>query len=98
MRLVIAFRAALRACAERKLKNTFAFTSFNGVFAELISSVRSGPVIHERPPVGGLLCIGVTRFELMTFCSQSRRSTRLSYTPSESKYSNKSVEVECERG
>ncbi len=32
------------------------------------------------------MCIGVTRFELMTFCSQSRRSTRLSYTPSECKY------------
>ena len=26
-------------------------------------------------------CIGVARFELTTFCSQSRRSTRLSYTP-----------------
>lgn len=25
--------------------------------------------------------IGVARFELTTFCSQSRRSTRLSYTP-----------------
>lgn len=29
----------------------------------------------------GVFCIGVARFELTTFCSQSRRSTRLSYTP-----------------
>ena len=44
------------------------------------------PMIQEKPPKGGLSCIGVTRFELMTFCSQSRRSTRLSYTPSVCKY------------
>ena len=30
---------------------------------------------------GCLSRIGVARFELTTFCSQSRRSTRLSYTP-----------------
>lgn len=30
--------------------------------------------------------IGIARFELTTFCSQSRRSTRLSYIPSDSKY------------
>ena len=37
---------------------------------------------QKDPLAGVLLRIGVTRFELMTFCSQSRRSTRLSYTPS----------------
>ena len=52
-------------------------------------TVRSGYLeIHKKPPIGRLLCIGVTRFELMTFCSQSRRSTRLSYTPSTGKYRN----------
>ena len=30
----------------------------------------------------GLLAIGATRFERATSCSQSRRSTKLSYAPS----------------
>ena len=54
-------------------------------------TVRTGPKIQEKPPIGGYSCIGVTRFELMTFCSQSRRSTRLSYTPSECKYNKYSL-------
>ena len=45
--------------------------AFWGVLASVsialnISSVRSGPVIHERPPNGGLLCIGVARLRLGT--------------------------------
>lgn len=36
-----------------------------------------------------LFFIGIARFELTTFCSQSRRSTRLSYIPSETKYNKK---------
>ena len=57
--------------------------------------IRLFPYIRKTSPMGGLSCIGVTRFELMTFCSQSRRSTRLSYTPSESKY-NKKIVIEQE--
>ena len=45
------------------------------------------PKIRKRDPQGVLFRIGVARFELTTFCSQSRRSTRLSYTPKCSKYS-----------
>ena len=45
------------------------------------------PKIRKKAPRGGLFRIGVARFELTTFCSQSRRSTRLSYTPKCSKYS-----------
>lgn len=45
------------------------------------------PKIRKKDPQGVLFRIGVARFELTTFCSQSRRSTRLSYTPKCSKYS-----------
>lgn len=59
------------------------FASLSTDFVELTSSVLLAPrQIHKEPPLrGGSLCIGVARFELTTFCSQSRRSTRLSYTP-----------------
>ena len=45
---------------------------------------RSPPAMEaskKKAPFGAFLKIGVARFELTTFCSQSRRSTRLSYTP-----------------
>ena len=71
-----------------KLKNTFTFASLNGVFAELTSLFDLAlPKIKKKHPQGCFLFIGVARFELTTFCSQSRRSTRLSYTPSDCKYS-----------
>ena len=59
------------------------FASLSTDFVELTSSVHLAPLqIHKEPPLrGDSLCIGVARFELTTFCSQSRRSTRLSYTP-----------------
>lgn len=59
------------------------FATLSPVLIELTSSVPLAPrQIHKEPPLrGGSLCIGVARFELTTFCSQSRRSTRLSYTP-----------------
>ena len=31
--------------------------------------------------------VGVTRFELATSCSRSKRSTKLSHTPKDEKYS-----------
>lgn len=68
------------------------FATLSPVLIELTSSVPLAPhQIHKEPPLrGGSLCIGVARFELTTFCSQSRRSTRLSYTPKCSKYNKKS--------
>ena len=70
-------------------QNPAVFASLSPDFVELTSSVLLAyPKIHKEPPLrGGSLCIGVARFELTTFCSQSRRSTRLSYTPKCSKYS-----------
>ena len=38
---------------------------------------RPGPVRHQKP----LKLVGVEGFELSTSCSQSRRATRLRYTP-----------------
>ena len=70
-------------------QNPAVFATLSPDFVELTSSVLLAyPKIHKEPPLrGGSLCIGVARFELTTFCSQSRRSTRLSYTPKCSKYS-----------
>ncbi len=43
----------------------------------------SAPVIQQKRPFPKErpFKIGIARFELTTFCSQSRRSTRLSYIP-----------------
>ena len=69
-------------------QNPAVFASLSPDFVELTSSVLLAPLhIQKEPPNGGSFCIGVARFELTTFCSQSRRSTRLSYTPKCSKYS-----------
>ncbi len=69
-------------------QNPAKFASLSPDFVELTSSVLLAPLhIQKEPPNGGSFCIGVARFELTTFCSQSRRSTRLSYTPKCSKYS-----------
>ena len=57
-------------------------------FVELTSSVLSIYLRYNKcTREGCIYCIGVARFELTTFCSQSRRSTRLSYTPRWFKYS-----------
>lgn len=38
-------------------------------------------MVLVHPTQTGRTIVGVARFELTTSCSQSRRSTRLSYTP-----------------
>lgn len=40
------------------------------------------PIQKQNPPAGQVLfLVGATGFEPATFCSQSRRSTRLSHAP-----------------
>ena len=82
----------LHARVQRKIHHSFSLRSNIGEFCrtDFVSSLLASLIYAKRPHKGVVLHIGVARFELTTFCSQSRRSTRLSYTPKCSKYNKKS--------
>gem|GEM_PF-7042711 len=68
-----------RGCADPKDSPLKAAVAFELSPKRLESS--HGPPRKVRPPHEGVAEIGAARFELTTSCSQSRRSTRLSYAP-----------------